>query len=72
MPEPSKLPVQPDIIEVAWGKTINIGNFENVRLDLKARVNEGQNWRDVLRAIRLLVRDYETVIREKHKPPTEG
>lgn len=63
--------IEPDITEVSWGKTINIGNFENVRLDLKARVNEGQDWREVLRAIRHIVRDYETAIRAKIKPPPE-
>jgi hypothetical protein len=63
--------IEPDITEVTWGKTINIGNFENVRLDLKARVNEGQDWREVLRAIRHLVRDYEIAIRKKYQSPPE-
>jgi hypothetical protein len=63
---------EPQIIEVTWGKTVNLGNFENVRLDLKARVNTGQNWREVLAALRELVRREE--LREKetrHTPPGE-
>ena len=63
--------IEPDITEVSWGKTVNIGNFETVRLDLTARVNEGQDWREVLRAIRHIVRDYETAIRAKQRPPVE-
>lgn len=63
--------IKPDITEVSWGKTVNIGNFENVRLDLTARVNTGQDWKEVLRAIRHIVRDYETAIREKLKAPAD-
>jgi len=63
--------IKPDITEVSWGKTIRTGDYENVRLDLTARVNEGQDWREVLRAIRHIVRDYETAIREKQRPPLE-
>lgn len=63
---------EPDITEVSWGKTVNMGNFETVRLDLTARVNDGQDWREVLRAIRHIVRDYEMAIRAKQKPPSEG
>ena len=61
----------PDITEVSWGKTVNIGNFETVRLDLTARVNEGQDWKEVLRAIRHIVRDYEAAIRSKQRPPAD-
>lgn len=64
--------MEPDITEVSWGKTVNIGNFETIRLDITARVNKGQDWREVLRAIRHIVRDYETAIRAKQRPPMEG
>lgn len=63
---------EPDIIQVSWGKTVNIGNYENIRLDLTARVNRGQDWREVLKALRHLVREQEIAIREKRRPPMEG
>jgi hypothetical protein len=58
-----------DVTQVSWGKTINIGNYETVRLDLVARVHDGQDWRQVLRALRLLVREQEAKIRP---PPEES
>jgi hypothetical protein len=61
----------PDIIQVSWGKTVNIGNFETVRLDLTARVNEGQDWQEVLKALRILVRERELAIKAKLRPPQE-
>ena len=35
-----------------YGRTINMGNYENVRFDLTARVNEGEDWRDVLEELK--------------------
>lgn len=61
--------IEPEITQVCWGKVVNIGNFETVRLELTAKVNAEQDWREVLRAVRHIVRDYETAIKSK-KPPT--
>lgn len=36
------------ITSVSYGKTINMGNYESVRLDLTARVDDGESWKDVL------------------------
>ena len=63
--------MDPDVIQVAWGKTLNIGGYETVRLDITARVNEGEDWREVLRALKLLVREQEQIIRARQRPPAD-
>lgn len=35
------------ITQVMYGRTVSMEGFESVRFDLTARVDEGQNWRDV-------------------------
>lgn len=46
-----KLPGQ--ITQVSYGLTVNIGNYENVRFDLTAKVAEDESWKEVLDALRL-------------------
>lgn len=36
------------ITSVSYGRTINMGNYESVRIDLSARVPDGEKWQDVL------------------------
>jgi hypothetical protein len=40
------------IIQVSYGMTVNIGNFENIRFDLTAQVALDEDWREVLEALR--------------------
>jgi hypothetical protein len=36
------------IKSVSYGRTINMGNYESVRVDLVASVPAGEDWREVL------------------------
>lgn len=36
------------ITSVSYGRTINMGNYESVRVDLTATVAASDDWRDVL------------------------
>jgi len=44
-----------EITEVSYGKTIPLRQYENVRIDLKAKVKPGQSWRQVLETLRVHV-----------------
>lgn len=35
------------ITKVSYGRTVNMGNYESVRFDLEARVDETEEWLDV-------------------------
>ena len=37
-----------NITSVSYGRTINMGNYESVRIDLTACVPEGEDWHEVL------------------------
>lgn len=39
---------KPTITSVSYGRTINMGNYESVRIDLTASVSAVQDWREVL------------------------
>jgi hypothetical protein len=44
--------MKPTITQVAYGRTINVGNYESVRIDLTARVTEDEEWQQVLAALK--------------------
>lgn len=52
-----------EVVEVAYGRTINTGNFENVRIELRAKVKPGQSYRYVWNAIREMAKAKEKEIR---------
>lgn len=45
-----------DITSVSYGRTVNINNFESVRVDWEARVHEGQTAEGVLELLRQVAR----------------
>jgi len=45
-PEPPRKPTK--IIQVSYGMSVNIGNYESVKFDLTAQVTPDEDWRDVL------------------------
>lgn len=47
------------ITSVSYGKTINIGNYESIRIDLTASVHKMENWQDVLTHLKGLMVDEE-------------
>lgn len=47
------------IIQVTLGKTINIGNYESVRIDLVACVEHGEDHRTVLTALKIELKSLE-------------
>jgi hypothetical protein len=49
-PNPKPKPIR--IIQIAYGYTINIGNYENVRTELTASVDQDDDWREVLASLR--------------------
>jgi len=40
------------ITQVNYGRTINMGNYESVRLDLTAKVNQGEDYKEVLEELK--------------------
>lgn len=53
------------ITSVSYGRTLNIGNYETVRLDLTAEVADDQRWIDVLNELRRKLQLLEPKIREQ-------
>lgn len=45
-------PSMRNITSVTYGRTINIGNYESVRIDLTAQVKEHDDWHDVLEQLK--------------------
>ena len=45
------------VIEVSYSRTINVGNFENVRIDYRAKVKPGQTHDQVMAALKRICRD---------------
>ncbi len=41
------------IVQVSYGRTVNIGSYESIRFDLTARVEPGDSWRAVYRKLQL-------------------
>jgi len=54
---PVKKPLR--ITKVNYGKTVNIGDYESVRLELTADVGPDEDWRDVLQRLRLTISKIE-------------
>lgn len=48
--EPKQKP--PTITQVAYGMTVNVGNYEAVRFDLTASVGPDEDWRTVMAGLR--------------------
>lgn len=57
-----------EITEVLLGRTVNTGNYENVRFDLTAKVRPGQAWQDVYNALAQEVADLEQQMRNPDVP----
>lgn len=56
----------PIILEIAYGRTINIGNFENVRLEFRVQVPKGTSYEDTLERIKQIADREEAKIRREH------
>ena len=41
-----------NITSISYGITVNLGNYQSARLDLTARVNEGENPEDILEMLK--------------------
>ena len=52
------------ITEVTFGKTINIGEYESIRIDLKAQVGPDEDWREVLQRLRVTVNKLDPHFRQ--------
>jgi hypothetical protein len=48
-----------DITEVVYGRTINVGNYESVRVEYRARVKEGQTAAAVMAALKKIAAEEE-------------
>jgi hypothetical protein len=57
------------IVQVSYGMTVNIGNFENVRFDLTAQVAPDEDWREVLEALRIRSRRIRKRYQEEDRNP---
>lgn len=45
------------ITTVSFGLTKNLGNYQSSRLDISAEIEEGQDWKEALRQLKVLVAD---------------
>lgn len=63
MPElPAKKPLR--ISQVHYGKTVNIGDYESVRLELTADVGPEEDWKEVLQRLRTTIAKIEPRFKE--------
>lgn len=64
MPEglPEKRPL--NISRISYGKTVNIGDFETVRLELTAEIAPDEDWREVLQRLRTTIAKMEPRFRQ--------
>lgn len=60
------------ITQVAFGMTINIGNYETVRFDLTAQVAPDESWQEVLEAVKLRSQRIRKRLRHDYGLPDEG
>lgn len=51
-PEEAPKPKPIRLIQVNYGMTVNVGNYENIRFDLTAQVAADEDWRNVLESLR--------------------
>jgi len=42
-----------NITQVSYGRTINTGNYESIRVDLTAVVSKNERWEDVMEDLRV-------------------
>ena len=56
-----------EVIEITYGRTVNVGNYENVRIDFKARVRENQTPDYVYKALKKLCDEKEKEIRLQYR-----
>jgi len=54
------------ITQVTYGRTINVGDYETVRIDLSADVSEGQTYQEVLDALKLAMDKEESLTRKEY------
>ncbi len=59
------MPTEPEIFEITYGKTVNIGNYESVRLDLTARVPAGKSYADILARLKQIMVMEEAAIHDE-------
>lgn len=56
-----------EIIEITYGRTVNVGNYENVRIDFKARVRANQTPDYVYKALKKMCEEKEAEIRVQYR-----
>lgn len=59
------------ITQITYGKTVNIGNYQSIRVDFTADVEPGENPSDVLIGLKGHVRDAEITILRENPLPTK-
>lgn len=69
-PEPKKRPGR--ISRVSYGHTVNIENYETVRIDLTAEVGPDENWQDVYNRIRSLADQLKERAYREYKRKHDG
>lgn len=55
-----------NIIQVSYGRTVNIGNYQSVRFDFVARVDNDEDWRDIYEELK------SQALREEKRIAKEG
>lgn len=65
MAEDQKPKPRPRITTVTYGRTINIGGFETVRIELSAQVDPGGEYEPVLDALKDILDAEEKLVRRE-------
>lgn len=58
--------MNPVITSVTFGRTINVGNFENVRIEYRADVKPGQDAGEVMKALKRIANAEEERVRDEY------
>lgn len=56
------------ITSVSYGRTVNVGKFESVRLDATADVQTGQTPAEVLETLQAFIGEQEALAQRKYRP----
>jgi len=55
------------VSEVGFGRTINLGQYENARIEYKAKVKPGQDPMQVMQALKKMANEEEKRVRAEYQ-----
>lgn len=62
--------MDPNIVRITVGRTVDLGNYESIRFELTAEVRAGETWQDTMDALKAVAEEEDRLLREEHgRPP---